>query len=199
MKKIAKTLAQPRQLISPSDHSRLRCRAPALAKARGPGARSYCREAKEAGARERQTRKSREIEHRQRQTSNNQAAWVSYIDCRVSQHLPQWTSAGPEPLIDAIGEVVAVERAARRKEVKQAVDEERRSMEARLAALEERFEQRLNSEARKEAQRAIERERLAPDAKLETTARALSQRCGLAVEDSRRTADAKLDAIEQRL
>jgi hypothetical protein len=49
--------------------------------------------------------------------------------------------AGPGPLIDAMGVVIGQERAARCKQIKGAIEEARRSFEAKLEALEERLVQ----------------------------------------------------------
>jgi hypothetical protein len=73
--------------------------------------------------------------------SNNSQQWWAAIDQRIVQHLEQWVKGAgrSSALIDAIGEVIAIERKRRREEVKAVVEAGQRAIEAKLEALEQRL------------------------------------------------------------
>jgi hypothetical protein len=88
---------------------------------------------------------------------DNWDAWWPAIDQRIEQHIEHWWGAAETMegqqgvLVAGIGEVVGQERADRRRELKAAIEEERRSFDAKLAALEERIDRRRD-EAKRNAE-----------------------------------------------
>ena len=63
------------------------------------------------------------------------SCWAA-LDERILHHIRDYLTSVTDPVI---GQVIGEERNARRDEVKQAIEAERRAVDAKLAALEERL------------------------------------------------------------
>jgi hypothetical protein len=122
-------------------------------------------------------------------TSNDRR---SAIDQRIEQ---------PSGRVDDLGEVIATERADRRKEVKAAVDEAQRAFETKLAAL----EQAANDRWAGIDQRIIQHIERTREPVLQRTGEVLEQCDELseefkrAIEEKERASEAKLAPLEERL
>jgi hypothetical protein len=75
------------------------------------------------------------VEEVKRWVEGKLEAKLGPLEGRVAQHLAQYSGRA-----DAIGDAIAAERAERQKEIKTAVDEIKRAVEAKLEALEKHIE-----------------------------------------------------------
>ena len=118
---------------------------------------------------------------------------VQYTDQRIIQYSEQCSGRA-----DALGEVIATERADRRKELEAAVEEAQHAFEAKLAGLEQRIVQRTDQQIIQSVEQSSERTRGLSNA-IATEHRDRQKGVKAAVEEAQRAIDLKLEALEQRL
>jgi hypothetical protein len=146
-----------------------------------------------------------EIEEREQHARRSQQQ-LEQLNAQRSEDWQRWFKgslyaelmSGKNPLIDGLGDVIATERAARRKEVQHAVEEQQRKYDAKLEALEQ-HQRQVQQEQAANNQAAWEKWFHSFYGELIATERAARQKeLKAAVEEQERKHDAKLAALEQR-
>ena len=155
-------------------------------------AESREREAEERGQRARQSQQ--QLEQLNARRAEDWQVWFR------QSLFSELTRPGDNPIRDGLGEVIATERAARRKEVNDAVEEAKRAFEAKLEALEQRQRQAQQEQATNN-QAALEKWfRDSFYGEVIATERATRRKeVEHTVEELHRVYDAKLEALERRL
>jgi hypothetical protein len=158
------------------------------------------REAEERAKREQQAREAQQLAQ-QKQVSDS---WVAWTDQRIREHLAQWLKGDSggrrNPLIDAMGEAPGAERAARRKEIKTAVEEARAAFETKLSAAEQRISSAweiLNE--RHKSTNALRERVFQENADQRQESRQAIEAIQQEIKEIKSAFDSKLVALEERL